>query len=190
MTGAAANALRPTQARSVQRILRGLGALWDAPALANIGVLANPRLSRTLGRLVGRQHRIEIGPRALGSSKRLREVVTHEGAHAALSTARVAKRQAPHGPEWRRLMALAGYPNARATHWRCRTSARSSTPPGRRSKPAALEAKLYDHWCPVCQFSRVARRPVKAWRCAACTQAGLDGRLEITQRAARPATER
>src|SRR5512145_2476276 len=59
MNGATANALRPAQARSVQRILRGLGALWDAPALANVGVVANPRLSRTLGRVVGRQLRIE-----------------------------------------------------------------------------------------------------------------------------------
>ena len=55
MTGATTKALRPTDARSVERILRGLGALWDAPALADIGVVANPRLSRTLGRLVGRQ---------------------------------------------------------------------------------------------------------------------------------------
>ena len=182
MNGATANALRPAQARSVQRILRGLGALWDAPALANIGVVANPRLSRTLGRLVGRQLRIEIGPRALGSSKRLREVVTHEGAHAAFATVRGVARQAPHGPGWRRPMALAGYPDARAAHWRCRASARSSAPPGRRPKPDALRPTLYDHWCPVCQSSRVGRRPVRAWRCAACVASGLDGRLEITRR--------
>ena len=186
MTGA----LRPTQARTVQRILHGLGALWEAPVLANIGVVANPRLSRTLGRLVGHQHRIEIGPRALGSPKRLREVVTHEGAHAALATAGGAARRAPHGPEWRRLMALAGYPDAKAAHWRCRTSARSSAPSGRRPKPDAQMATLYDHWCPVCQSSRVARRPVKAWRCAACVEAGLDGTLEITRRAAKSAKAR
>lgn len=189
MNGAVANAFRPTQARAVQRVLRGLGALWDAPALTSIEVVANPRLSRTLGRLVARELRIEIGPRALGDSKRLWEVVTHEGAHAALATARVAKSQTPHGPEWRRLMALAGYPEARAAHWRCRTT-REATQSGRRPKPAALEARLYDHWCPVCQSSRVARRPVKAWRCAACAEAGLDGTLEITRRTARPATAR
>ena len=151
MNGATAKPLRPTQARSAQRILRGLGTLWDAPALANIGIVANRRLRRTLGRLVGRQHRIELGPRALGSPKRLRDVVTHEGAHAALATARGAARQPPHGPEWRRLMARAGYPDARAVHWRCRTPAPESTPPGRRPKPDARMATLYDHWCPVCQ---------------------------------------
>ena len=85
MTGAAAKALRPTDARRLEGILRRLGALWEAPAVADITVALNPRLSRTLGRLVGRPWRIELGPRALVSSKRLREVVTHEGAHAALA---------------------------------------------------------------------------------------------------------
>lgn len=190
MNGAAATALRRTQVRSVQRILRRLGGLWDAPALASIGVVANPRLSRTLGRLVGRQLRIELGLWALGSSTRLREVVTHEGAHAALASTRTTARQAPHGPEWRRLMALAGYPDARAAHWRCRTSPGITTTSARRPKADDLRAALYDHWCPVCQSSRVARRPVRGWRCAACTQAGLGGQLEITQRTARPAKAR
>ena len=190
MNRATASALRPTQARSVQRILRKLGALWAAPELADVGVVANPRLRRTLGRVTGPERRIELGASALASPKRLREVVTHEGAHAALATGRGATRQAPHGPAWRRLMALAGYPDATAAHWRCRTSAGSSVPPGRRPKPDALKATLYDHWCPVCQSSRVARRPVKAWRCAACSHAGLDGQLEITRRTTRPASAR
>ncbi len=189
MFGATARGLRPTQVRSIQRILRELGGFWDTPGLADVEVVANPRLSRTLGRLVGRQLRIELGPRAFGSPTRLKEVVTHEGAHAALVTARDAARLAPHGPEWRRLMALAGYPDAKAARWRCFTSARSSASPERRSKRGA-PATLYDHWCPVCQASRVAKRRVKAWRCAGCTQTGLDGQLEITRRAAQPAKAR
>ena len=66
MDGAAAKALRPTDARRLEGILRRLGALWEAPALAGITVVLNPRLSRTLGRLVGRPWRIELctaGPR-------------------------------------------------------------------------------------------------------------------------------
>jgi hypothetical protein len=78
MTGAAAKALHPTDARRIEGIMRRLGALWEASALAGIPVVLNPRLSRTLGRLVGRPWRIELGPRALVGSKRLREVVTHE----------------------------------------------------------------------------------------------------------------
>ena len=39
---------------------------------------------------------------------------------------------------------------------------------------------LFEHRCPVCQFSRTARRKVSAWRCAECSTAGLDGQLVIT----------
>jgi hypothetical protein len=78
MTGAGASTLRPVDARRVDRILRRLGALWESRALADIDVVPNARLRTTLGRLVGRPWRIELGPRALVSSKTLREVVTHD----------------------------------------------------------------------------------------------------------------
>jgi predicted SprT family Zn-dependent metalloprotease len=187
MTRAKTRALRPTDAWRIEGILRRLGALWKAPAVANIAVVVNPRLSRTLGRLVGRPWRIELGPRALVSSKRLREVVTHEGAHAALA-ARGGPTPAPHGPEWQELMARAGYPQARAAHWRCHSDAGQSPQPKQQPKPKPQPSITYDHWCPVCQSSRQARRPVKAWRCAACVAAGLDGTLEITPRTRRPKT--
>ena len=123
MTGAAAKALRPTDARRAEGILRQLATLWEAPELIDITVALNPRLSRTLGRLVGRPWCIELGPRALVSSKKLREVVAHEGAHAALAAKGGASSHAPHGPEWLRLVALAGYPDATGAHWRCRSRA-------------------------------------------------------------------
>ena len=186
MDGAAAKALRPTDARSVAGILRRLGALWEAPELVDIPVALNPRLSRTLGRLVGRPRRIELGPRAFVSAKRLREVVTHEGAHAVLAV-KAGSTPAPHGPEWRRLMAIAGYPQARGAHWRRHSPAGQSPQQKQQPKPRTPASIAYDHWCPVCQSSRQARRPVKAWRCAACIAAGLDGRLEITKRTRRPA---
>jgi predicted SprT family Zn-dependent metalloprotease len=175
---------RNRRARRVDRLLKQLGALWEASALTDVTVVLNPRLSRILGRLVGRPWRIELGPRALTSEKRLLEVVTHEAAHAALATRDGATPQTPHGPEWRELMALAGFPKARGAHWRCRRLGGQSRPE-RPAKPKAPPA-LYDHWCPVCQSSRTGRRPVKAWRCAACVAAGLDGTLEITRRARGP----
>ena len=84
MARAAAKALRPTDARQIEATQLQLATLWRAPELAAIPVVVNPRLSRTLGRLVGRPWRIELGPRALVSQKGLREVVTHEGARDAL----------------------------------------------------------------------------------------------------------
>jgi hypothetical protein len=189
MAGATAETLRPTDASRVGGILHRLGALWNAPALAGLSVAVNPRLSRTLGRLVGRTSRMELGPRALTGEKRLREVVTHEAAHAVLAARDQAAPQGPHGPEWRELMALAGYPEATGAHWRCQKGGGRSTGPGGPSRPNS-PPPLYDHWCPVCQSSRTGRRPVKAWRCAACVAAGLDGKLEITRRATKPAKAR
>jgi len=186
MNGATAEALRPTDGRNIGRSLQQLATLWKAPELVDIPVALNPRLSRTLGRLLGRPWRIELGPRALVSSKRLREVVTHEGAHAVLAV-KAGPTPAPHGPEWRELMALAGYPQATGAHWRCHSPGGQSPQQKQRPKPKAQPAVTYDHWCPVCQSSRLGRRPVKAWRCAACVTAGLDGTLEITRRTRRPA---
>ena len=128
MNGGGVKALRSADARNVERILGRLGSLWKAPALADFPVALNPRLSRTLGRLVGRPWRIELGPKALASDERLREVVTHEAAHAALARRDGATPQAPHGREWRQLMALAGYPKARGAHWRCRRLGGQSKP--------------------------------------------------------------
>jgi predicted SprT family Zn-dependent metalloprotease len=183
MTGAAAKTLRPVDARRVERILRRLGALWESRALGGIDMVANARLSKTLGRLVGRPWRIELGPRALVSWKTLRKVVTHEAAHAA--TREGAEHQPPHGPEWRALMARAGCPKATGARWRCHKEAAGSPLRKHQPRPKETRPALYDHWCPVCQSSRVGRRPVKAWRCAACVAAGLDGRLEITRRTRR-----
>jgi predicted SprT family Zn-dependent metalloprotease len=188
MNRAAAKALRPNDSRNIGRLLRQLATLWEAAALVDIPVALNGRLSRTLGRLVSRPWRIELGPRALVSSKSLREVVTHEGAHAALAAKAGPSQSAPHGPEWRRLMALAGYPQATGAHWHCHSPAGQSPQQKQPPNPKPQPANTYDHWCPVCQSSRQARRPVKAWRCAACVAAGLDGRLEITRRGRRPAT--
>jgi predicted SprT family Zn-dependent metalloprotease len=190
MNGAVARALRPTDAARVDAILRRLGALWRAPALSDTPAVLNSRLSRTLGRLVGRPRRIELGPRTLLSSDTLREVVTHEGAHAVLAKSGDSAPRQPHGPEWRELMSLAGYPQATGAHWRCHSPAGVRPKQKQQAKPKTQAAITYDHWCPVCQSSRIGRRPVKAWRCAACVAAGLDGRLEITRRSRRPTTSR
>jgi predicted SprT family Zn-dependent metalloprotease len=146
MTGAAARTLRPVDARRVERILRRLGARWESRALAGIDVVPNARLRKTLGRLVGRPWRIELGPRALVSSKALREVVTHEAAHAA--TRDGAEHQPPHGPQWRALMARAGYPKARGARWRCHREAAGRPQTEHQPKPKDAPPTLYDHWCP------------------------------------------
>lgn len=152
-------------------------------------MVLNPRLRRTLGRLVRSPWRLELSPRALRDTKRLHEIVTHEAAHAAIATGEDAAVRAPHGPEWRLLMARAGYPNATGAHWRCHPS-RSPSPKRARARRLGNGPTCYEHWCPVCQSSRLGRRPVQSWRCAVCVAAGLDGRLEITRRTKQPTQPR
>jgi ribosomal protein L37AE/L43A len=56
---------------------------------------------------------------------------------------------------------------------------------GQTQSPCDEDHVLYEHRCPVCQTSRSARRPVGRWRCAACAEAGLDGRMVIIKRKGR-----
>jgi len=183
MPAAKTESLPKSSARAASNRLARLAKQWQRPRLMAAAVVIRPSLRRTLGRFVPPANRIELSPRAL-APRVFEEVLTHEAAHAALERERVAQRLKPHGSEWRELMAIAGFARAQAVRWRCRPSAeRNSAAPAKSRTAPALHSIIYDHWCPVCQASRPARRPVKAWRCAACSAAGLPGRLEITRRA-------
>ena len=52
--------------------------------------------------------------------------------------------------------------------------------PSQKFRRAVRPRMLYQHRCPVCSASRVARRPVRRWRCRACRESGLEGALEIS----------
>jgi predicted SprT family Zn-dependent metalloprotease len=168
----------PTQAglrraAGLARILRRLAKTWAAPGLTRVPTSVNPGLKRTLGRVQLRPLAIQLSPTAPAFPQTI-EVITHEAAHAALALAGKANATRPHGPEWRRLMALAGFPNARATR------PRACMP-----RPPKQTNSRYQHRCPVCQTTRTAKRRVPEWRCAACVAAGLDGRLVILRTRAR-----
>lgn len=54
--------------------------------------------------------------------------------------------------------------------------------PHRAASPSAAKSAprvLYTHTCPVCHFTRTARRAMPGWRCPECTAAGLGGELRI-----------
>jgi predicted SprT family Zn-dependent metalloprotease len=194
--------LPATARRRAVHQLRRLAVLWERPGLERVQVVVHPGLRRTLGRFSLRTRQIELSPAVL-PGETLIDVLTHEAAHAALAED-ATKPARPHGPEWQQLMAVAGIANASATRW-CRranrakakvtdrtqpspsASTRSTQPKttSRRTEPHAKPATTYDHWCPVCQASRRAKKPVRAWRCTACVAAGLAGRLHITPRAPR-----
>ena len=160
--------------------LRQWARLWRCRPLASVKCAVNGRLSVSLGRCRPAARAIELNQRLLSHAWRLRrEVLCHEAAHFVVRElhGRAAK---PHGPEWRELVTLAGFDP---------TVAISLSPPGPASpsdsgsdparRTRVVSGYRYEHRCPVCQFTRMARRPVGRWRCAACVGAGLDGVLLI-----------
>jgi SprT protein len=77
----------------------------------------------------------------------------------------------PHGAEWKALMANAGFePRTHLPH-----------PNGATKRRKRRAPYVYVHRCPVCQFSRTARRLMSRWRCAECVASGLEGLLTITR---------
>jgi predicted SprT family Zn-dependent metalloprotease len=162
-----------------EELIREWGQIWGLPGLADhLRVEFSSRLHRAIARAIPQKGIVRLtstlrdGPRAA-----VAEVLCHEVAHVAAF--RIHRRRIrPHGKEWADLVRRAGFtPNARfdPKDW---PELRLPKAPRRRRRPAAV---VFLHRCPVCQAARVARRPVRRWRCAACVDAGLSGELVITR---------
>jgi len=174
-------AFAPPTAKAIRRQLLRLARVWNAPTLRTLTVEQRPSLRTTLGRYRPLVRTVELSPRVWASPE-WPEILTHEAAHAAAVATPEGRSQPAHGPEWRRLMALAGYPEARGSRWRSCFPTRDTGATGR---PKAASPR-YLHTCSVCDFHRSARRPMRSWRCAACVAAGLSGELRITRREVSP----
>jgi predicted SprT family Zn-dependent metalloprotease len=144
--------------------------LWGVPELErHLTISVSTRLRTSLARCFLARSEIRIASFLVAAPEPLvREVLCHEAAHAAV-VALHGRRVRPHGVEWRGLMSVAGFePRARLRE--------DSLALPIRSRRARV---LWEHRCPVCQARRLAGRPVKQWRCAACCEVGLPGRLLI-----------
>jgi predicted SprT family Zn-dependent metalloprotease len=152
-------------------LIQSWATLWDAPTLlAQVTIRKNVRLRTTVARWVISTSCLEIGPRFLMLRHGHAEVLCHECAHAVVA-AKYGIRAAPHGPEWRRLVTLAGYPSPTRTLTRrvCHAVIGRSH-----------SVRAFEHRCQVCQAVRYAKQRMRAWRCVECTMAGLSGELTIT----------
>lgn len=146
-------------------------ALWGLAGFEQyITVSFSGRLHRALGRCYARRRQITLAERLRRMKPSiLEEVLCHEAAHMAVFEL-FGEKCRPHGAEWAQLMQAASFE------------------PRRRlivddaGEPASFIRPLYVHRCPVCQWERVARRPVRTWRCPSCFALGMDGRLEIMKR--------
>ena len=152
--------------------------LWDIPSLASqVTVEFSSRMTRSLGRCYPERRLIRLSERLTKTPPSiLQETLCHELAHIAVHELNGGK-SSPHGPAWAELMRIAGFQPRTRLRYPCnevpfRTKGRH-------------QRFLYVHHCPVCQMERIARRTVKRWRCSACIEADLDGKLEIRRHPAR-----
>ena len=162
-------------------LLARLSIVWGTPDLeSSVHIRASRRMTRTLARAFPATGEIRVSSRVLEFAPEdlLREIVCHEAAHVACFLIH-GRRVRPHGQEWRRLMRQAGYaPRVRLS---------TDTIPSLAHPPR--RPRVYQHHCPACGWTRLARTTNRRWRCAACVAVGRSGRL-IVGKVGRPEGER
>lgn len=160
---------RPALPRRSQRLLQQWSHRWGVPGLEfAVAVTVSGRLRRSLGRCHPNRGTIDLRPDVLSAPRKTFDaVLCHEAAHIAgfLLHGRTVR---PHGPEWAALVTAAGFDPV------VRMGPPSIKP--HRPRPPGYR---FEHRCPVCQTTRLARRRMRGWRCAECVEAGLDGAMEI-----------
>lgn len=172
--------------RELRRRVRALRHLWEPvghslPAEEALSVVLNPRFVIRLGSADPKAQTILLRSDATAwPASLLHGVLTHELAHLAVH-ARHGFDAAPHGTEWKALMRAAHLSPTAQLLTRCfaRTRARGSAQGSDQTRRDG-SGRMFEHRCPVCQMTRVARRPVRQWRCRACTEAGLSGDIVIS----------
>ncbi len=158
---------------SLHALLHSWATLWDMPLLSkSIGLRTSSRFRRSLGSFSPSRSQITLARWLLDDAPRplLEEVLCHEAAHAAVHLVGGRRRVRPHGPEWRGFMIAAGLtPRVRIPEVLMPEGVRAAMAAGRR----------WEHRCPVCQATRMARTKVTRWRCRRCVEAGRSGGLVI-----------
>jgi predicted SprT family Zn-dependent metalloprotease len=145
-------------------------AVWGTSLQGCIGVSLNPRLKTTLASCTPQTGTIRLNPALMDSQREiLPEVLCHELAHIVVFQTH-GPDEKPHGPRWHELMSLAGFEPRTAI---------ANTHPRQQPLKSNIARIVYRHTCPVCHATRTSVRPQPRWRCAACVEAGLDGKMNI-----------
>jgi predicted SprT family Zn-dependent metalloprotease len=150
--------------------------LWGCQGLAErVTVRTDRRLRSSIARTSVSKLEIRLHPELESAPEDFTtEVVCHELAHLACHHLHGAG-HAPHGAEWRHLIELAGF--RPATGMRVPREGAAGT--RRVAETKVAQRVIYTHTCPVCHFSRTARRAMPRWRCPECAAAGLGGELQV-----------
>lgn len=154
--------------REFTRAISRWARLWRAPSLtARVQVDFSPRLRRSLGRTRPHSGQIRLHARLAGAPRPLRlQVLCHEVAHVAVRL-RFGARSKPHGPEWRSLIAAAGF-----------VPATTLAIPGFPTPSARAVPRVRSRYrCPVCQSIYWHNQRRRQLTCAHCAATGLTIRL-------------
>ena len=155
--------------RDLEATIARLSELWSRPDLREaVATRFSARLSKSWARTNLDTRTITFADSLRNDPSLLDEVLCHELAHIVAHDA-IGRHEGPHGATWQRLVRSGGFaPRLRLT---CDDAPRL----------VDRSSSRFLHRCPVCDFSRVAARPMRSWRCADCAAAGLSGSLAITQ---------
>ncbi|MFW6065583.1 MAG: SprT-like domain-containing protein [Planctomycetota bacterium] len=160
--------------RVLRLVVARCGQLWDLPEMPrSVRVGYNPRLRTTLGRASLDDCRVELNIHLLREHPdQLIPTLVHELAHVAVRM-RYGASAAPHGREFRTLMAAAGLP-AETTH----------DLPAAKALRRRRRRYVYLHVCGECGYSFMAR---SVRRDCYCTRCGPEMSWDVYRAADNPA---
>ena len=153
--------------------LKRFGAAWGLPDLnTRLSVEFSVRMRRSLGTARVRRSSIRLNQLLKKPENRrlLQETLCHEAAHVAAVLLH-GHRVKPHGPQWRQLVAKAGFP--------ARTSIDPKVVVGHVPAPNR-QRKRYRYFCPACNRSCYKSVRASHYRCAACLSSGRSGKFIVS----------
>jgi len=155
---------------AVEALLERWSELWGVPQLTRfVRVELSQRLKRAAGRCFPDRGAITLNERFLQEHpEELGVTLCHEAAHVAAWLLHGRSIQ-PHGPEWQRLMTLAGFPADR-------TCAIVAPEPSRESS----RRPVFVHRCPECGYTHRDHSQKIRWACPLCARRGRRVPLEVT----------
>jgi predicted SprT family Zn-dependent metalloprotease len=154
-------------------LIKRWGTIWGLQDLEKtVHISFSSNLRRAIGQCKPSRDRITLHTDLLSVQKKyLPEVLCHEMAHVAAYRL-FGRMSHPHGEDWKQLILMVGFlPKVRKVIANLENN----------NKPSDIHPPLWKHRCPVCHTLKIARRPMRNWRCSECTEAGLDGILIVSR---------
>lgn len=148
-------------------------SVWGSPQIhEQVRVRFSRRMYRSVGRCYPERKLVSLSETTREMcDTQVTQILGHELAHIAAHEL-FGHGIKPHGEEWRALVERIGYSPS--------VTFQANLPLGLMPNQVQRHPR-YVHRCDICFETRVARRPMLRWHCAACVDNGLAGELRITR---------